>query len=136
MVKKLNCILLVDDDRATNYVHEVIIKRLDCAERIVVKRNGEEALDFLIGENGNATTQPDLILLDINMPRMNGWEFLEAYGKLNTKHPPIIIAMLTSSLNPDDVNRAKEYNVRTFKNKPLTPETMLEILEESFGSDE
>lgn len=132
MIKKLSCILLVDDDRATNYLHELIIKRLDCTDKIIVKRDGVEALDFLSSKAADGC-HPQLILLDINMPRMNGWEFLEEYVKLPSPQHAVAVAILTSSLNPDDEAKAKKYYIKTFKNKPLTTESMLAILKENFG---
>jgi CheY-like chemotaxis protein len=134
MKKKLNCILLIDDDRATNFINERVIKKLDCTKRIVTVYNGAEALEFLsIEENGNLL-QPDLIFLDINMPVMDGWEFLEHYRKLHEdKKAKVVLLMLTTSLNPDDVKKANRIEeVKGFKNKPLTIEMMHEILKAYF----
>jgi CheY-like chemotaxis protein len=134
MKKKLNCILLIDDDKATNFINERVIKKLDCTKRIVTVYNGAEALEFLsIEENGNLL-QPDLIFLDINMPVMDGWEFLEHYRKLHEdKKAKVVLLMLTTSLNPDDVKKAnKIQEVKGFKNKPLTIEMMQDILKAYF----
>jgi CheY-like chemotaxis protein len=134
MKKKLNCILLIDDDKATNFINERVIKKLDCTKRIVTVYNGAEALEFLsIEENGNLL-QPDLIFLDINMPVMDGWEFLEHYRKLHeNKKAKVVLLMLTTSLNPDDVKKAnKIQEVKGFKNKPLTIEMMQDILKAYF----
>jgi CheY-like chemotaxis protein len=134
MKKKLNCVLLIDDDKATNFINERVIKKLDCTKRIVTVYNGAEALEFLsIEENGNLL-QPDLIFLDINMPVMDGWEFLEHYRKLHeNKKAKVVLLMLTTSLNPDDVKKAnKIQEVKGFKNKPLTIEMMQDILKAYF----
>ena len=85
MKTKLNCILLVDDDEPTNFLNQMVIEELDIAEQIRVAQNGQEALTYLkkTGIGDENFPLPDLILLDINMPAMNGWEFLERYRKLN-----------------------------------------------------
>ena len=107
MKQKLNCILLIDDDKPTNFINEVVIKQLDCAEKIVVVQNGSEALDYLKSKDDGEHPQPDLIFLDINMPAMNGWEFLEKYTELDKKqHGKVVVIMLTTSLNQDDEKKA------------------------------
>lgn len=78
---KIACTLLVDDDDTANYLNKSLFKRLDATERLLVARNGLEALT-LINRNCPGQDCPALILLDINMPVMNGFEFLEAYSQL------------------------------------------------------
>ena len=84
MKKKLHCIMLIDDDPATNFYHRIILRDGGWAQKIVEVKNGEEALQYLQTPFGIDNPRPSLIFLDINMPRMNGWEFLEAYKKLIT----------------------------------------------------
>ena len=134
MKKKLNCILLIDDDDAINFIHEWVINKVDCAEKIEKVENGVEALEYLESVKDGKHPQPDLIFLDINMPRMNGWEFLEEYHKLDEdKKGKIILVMLTSSLNPADLAKSKTITeVRAFKSKPLTIESLQDILKEYF----
>lgn len=69
MKKKLSCILLVDDDNDCNFFHQLIINQLDCAEKTLTARNGLEALEFLKLSNEGKYPKPDLIFLDINMPK-------------------------------------------------------------------
>lgn len=140
MKKKLNCVLLIDDDLGTNFINQMLIKKANITDRIETVLNGKEALDFITNKGkyekaGNIFPQPVLTLLDINMPVMDGWEFLDAYQKLGEhQRGKIVIIMLTTSLNPDDVTRAEEISdVSGFKNKPLTMETIDDIIQQHFS---
>lgn len=134
MERKLNCILLIDDDQPTNFFNELVIKEANCAEKVVTFQTGAAALEFLCTKKEGTYPQPDLILLDINMPAMNGWEFLTEYEQLSSEQRGnIVIIMLTTSLNPDDVDKAKEFSdISDFKNKPLAADVLQEILEKYF----
>jgi CheY-like chemotaxis protein len=139
MRKKLNCILLIDDDEPTNYISSMLVEEAACTEHIQIAQSGQAALDYLTSSEQFACKNelfpcPDLIFLDINMPAMNGWEFLEKYSKLQQKNKgEIILVMLTTSLNPDDELRAKEMSfISGFENKPLTSEKLNRILQEYF----
>jgi len=139
MKTKLNCILLIDDDEPTNFLSSIIIEEANCTEHIQIAQSGQAALDYLTkcvaNENGCSYPCPDLIFLDINMPAMNGWEFLEQYSKLENKHKGnVIMVMLTTSLNPDDKSKADEIpDVSGFENKPLTAEKLDAILKKHFA---
>jgi CheY-like chemotaxis protein len=130
----LACILLVDDDEATNFLNTRVIKKLDATVKVQVAYNGREALDYLKPKAPGAKTEncqmPSLIFLDINMPGMDGWEFLEEYRKLPDEQTnQIKILMLTTSMNPDEEKRAMEIpEVKGFINKPLTPEKLERII--------
>lgn len=137
-MKKLNCILLIDDNPADNEFHKIKIKKADACDHIQVTTGGCEALAYIIkaGEMGQSQIypKPDLIFLDINMPGMNGFDFLEEYHKLDERlKSKVVIIMLTTSLNPDDQTRAKNYTeVNDFQNKPLTVEIVREVVEKYF----
>lgn len=135
MSQKLNCIVLIDDDEPTNFIHKLVIDRYQCAERIEVFQDARKAISFLTSPENGVYVKPDLILLDINMPGMNGWEFLQAYAKLpEEQRAQIVVLMLTTSLNPDDKMRADSTEgVAGFLSKPLTKELLKEILENHFG---
>lgn len=132
MKTKLKCILLIDDDEATNFIHEMVINQENVTERIVAVESGQEALNFLTTIENGAYVQPDLIFLDINMPGMNGWEFLEKYKDLSEDQKgSAIMIMLTTSLNPDDAAKAKNYSaIRNFLHKPLTSTMLTEVIKE------
>lgn len=126
MSNQLQTIMLIDDDSDTNMIVEHYILKDNLAKEVVTAMNGEEALTFL---RNNAP--PELILLDINMPRMNGWEFLEEFMKIDEKLREIMLVVMVSvSLNPEDAAKAKKYNV-TFVNKPLTPSLIKSLAEQA-----
>jgi len=139
MKKKLNCVLLVDDDEATNFLNSEFLEESGITENIVVTMNGAEAINYLTstGKFNNGTTinpQPELILLDINMPVMDGWGFIEAYrGLEKEQRGKIIIAMLTTSLNPNDQIKAQGLSeISAYKTKPLSFEIIDEIMRINF----
>ncbi|HEY8934212.1 MAG TPA: response regulator [Cyclobacteriaceae bacterium] len=128
-MKKLNCIMLIDDNPDDNFFHERVIRKCDAAENIIVMQAATVALEYL---QSKPDMCPDLIFLDINMPGMNGWEFLEEYNKLDKSlQSRVIVIMLTTSENPDD--QIKAVNIVTdFKTKPLTKEMLEEIITTHF----
>ncbi|MEO6669256.1 MAG: response regulator [Ferruginibacter sp.] len=142
MKPTLNCIMLIDDDEPTNFLSSMIIEESGCTNRIEVKDSGKLALEYLTSSGQSGYTNelypwPDLILLDINMPAMNGWEFLARYAELGMGHPKkVIIIMLTTSLNPDDKLKVEaNTDVTDFKNKPFTKQILDEILECYFSNE-
>lgn len=129
MAQKLNCIMLVDDNPDDNFFHERVIRKFKLADNILVMSSALEALEYLQNDE-QGKIRPNLIFLDINMPGMNGWEFLEVYQKLH-KHQQSdqIIVMLTTSENPDDKDKSLTFDfVYDFRTKPLTKETLEAII--------
>jgi CheY-like chemotaxis protein len=121
-------ILLIDDDLATNYLHEYHISKLGLFENIICATNGEEALNLLFDNDNKQILHPDLIFTDINMPLMNGWEFLENYSQ-KTSCDSCQIIMLSSSIDERDQIRAKEnMYLSDYVKKPLCPAILLEVL--------
>ncbi|MBH8558103.1 response regulator [Hymenobacter negativus] len=134
-MQKLACVLLVDDDSTTNYLNQLLLKRLNVAEQILVAINGKEALDLLhVHCQTPFADCPVLILLDVKMPVMDGFAFLEAYEQLPAaQRQATTIVMLTTSLHPRDVERVEHLNIGGFFNKPLNREKVDEILKKHFG---
>lgn len=136
MNDKLNSIVLIDDDKSINFLHNFVIKQHGCVEKVVTFQNGRDALNFFEkGENDNRNFEkPAILFLDINMPQMNGWEFLEEYKYLDSeKKSEVLIIMLTASLNPDDEEKSRLIKeVDGFRSKPLTNEMLDDIVKEYF----
>jgi CheY-like chemotaxis protein len=126
--------MLVDDDQNDNYFHTREIKKTNLNIVVVTKNSGIEALEYLKSKKEITNIQPDLIFLDINMPRMNGWEFLQEYSQLDKElQRGKIIIMLTSSKNPDEVAKAMSISsVSDYISKPLTKETLEDIIKNYF----
>ncbi|MDQ3394791.1 MAG: response regulator [Bacteroidota bacterium] len=133
-ISNIKKILLVDDDDTSNFINKLVLKGMNISPEIEVSTNGEDALEYLIKscrENSN-TECHTLILLDINMPVMNGFEFLDAIkNNPEIDDKDLHVCMLTSSTNPDDIKRAKTYNIQGYLDKPLTPEKIKKVLNEN-----
>ena len=129
MKTKLGRILLIDDDNDSNYFHQRVLKKMDCAKLIETASNGIEGLYKL----KTTSPKPDIIFLDINMPKMDGWEFLKEYEKLSIEERGKVLIMVTSSMNPDDQKKAETFNcVQGFKIKYLEEQDISQILSHNF----
>ena len=126
--------MLVDDNPDDNFFHERIIKKSGAATVVITKESGMEALEYLKLQRYEKISHPELIFLDINMPGMNGWEFIEEYNKLDKdQQGEHVIVMLTTSKNPDDKTQSETHQIVTdFKSKPLTKEILEEIINSYF----
>jgi CheY-like chemotaxis protein len=134
MKRKLNCIMLIDDNRHDNFFHERVIRKSDVTRQVIVHKKASDAINHLMAHKADSSEYPELIFLDINMPGMNGWEFLEEFKKMEQEKQVPIIVMLTTSSNPDDLQKAKiAGSVVDFKSKPLTKEVLQEIIERHWG---
>jgi len=130
---QIKSFLLIDDDKATNFLHKREISKSEIKSEVNVVENGEEGINFIKDLLAKGEPLPTVIFLDINMPRMNGWEFLEEYEKITTglKLNANIVVMLTTSLNPDDEKKAKLYtSICKYLTKPLKRITLPEIIKQ------
>lgn len=129
--KPLRSVLLIDDNSADNYFHKHVLESNHITESVQVITAADNALEYLESSN---ELPPDLIFLDINMPRMDGFEFLSEYrGRIQTKKVSAIIIMLSTSVSPEEKNRALSLGASGFIEKPLTPDKVNEILKIHFS---
>jgi len=127
---KFKSVLLVDDDDATNFLHSFYFEEWGYADKIYTALNGQEALDFLNTNEEFNNNEPSLILLDVNMPVMNGFEFMKAYEHLDpSKKATYVVVMLTSSLHPNDQAKANDLpDLKSYLNKPLEKDQLDKML--------
>lgn len=127
-MKTIKKVLLVDDSEATNHMNKYVIEAAGICEKIDIAKNGQLALEYI---ESNLKSLPDLIFLDVKMPIMNGFEFLDEIQKYEDYlKGTVVIVMLSSSLSPIDVEKSKEYPyVKEYLNKPLSIEKVKEIFE-------
>ncbi|MDB5211265.1 MAG: response regulator [Sediminibacterium sp.] len=130
MIRKVLC---VDDDTISLTISQLLLKRTGFATEVDTAIDGSEALEYfenLFANDPNpADNAPELILLDINMPVMNGWEFLHEYNpRFSAKLPNTQIVILSSTIDPEDFALAKQYPVvMQFISKPLSIENLEEL---------
>lgn len=133
-VNKLQKVLLVDDDDIVNSINKVIIKHAKFAEEIIAETIASKAIDYIKSQKQDGAL-PELIFLDINMPEMDGWDFVDEYVKLGFEEGGPRIIMLTSSINPRDENRASLIDeITDFMSKPLSPEILDKIYTDHFSN--
>ncbi len=134
MGKLVNCVLLIDDDKAINFFNERVVTKHSSFDMVNTVQSGKAALEYLAAVKNQKATKPDLIFLDINMPAMNGWEFLMEFSKFDKSTiAGIKVILLSTSSNPDDVNMSvKNHSVDDFISKPLSKGQLDNVLEKHF----
>ena len=134
-MKKLASILLVDDSEADNFIHVRRIRKMNVAEHIAVCEHGQEALEYLTTPQADGSyPRPDLLFLDINMPVLDGWGFLDTYQHLpEHQQARTLITFLPQPANPSDHIRASAYGViHGHESKPLHRDSIRAVLQEFF----
>ncbi len=125
-------ILLVDDDEINNFISIKLIKKALINTDISACLNGKHGIDYLLDLQRNEPGKlPDYILLDINMPIMNGWEFLDEYKRLDLDPSnKCKVYIISSSVFSNDINKARSYPVvKDFISKPLNVEKIKDLFE-------
>ena len=128
-MKKINSMYVIDDDRIYHFLLKNLFKQNGIEINSTFFNNGYEAIEAM-KQKKDADEMPDLILLDVNMPIMNGWQFLEEYTKLKKALPkPSTIYMISSSNDEVDINKAKGYGdiVKDYFLKPICKEDLDKI---------
>ncbi len=128
--------MLVEDDDVTMMLCKINIRKTNFAQNLICCDNGLDAITYLKHESEkpeNERNIPDLILLDINMPVMNGWDFLEEFQKnLISYFSKTSIKILTSSIDPRDIEKSKSFStVNEFISKPLNRDILISLLEKN-----
>lgn len=136
----LDQILCVDDDPITIMLCKKVIAKSSFSNEIITSQNGEEALNYFntlkLANNNNKPVQcPQLIFLDLNMPVMGGWEFLDCFNSPEySEFHSIKVVVLSSTIDPEDLEKSKQYPmVLDFISKPIS-QSMLEYLKTKFNS--
>lgn len=131
----MKAIMLIDDDFSTNRFHQVVIESLQITKKIIFAKNGKQALNYLLndGEYANKIdefVQPELIFIDLNMPVMDGFRFLDLYTKTDVfkKNKPKIIVLSTTLIPEEKEKIEANKNIYKFLNKPLTKSIIVDLI--------
>ena len=127
---KVNTVCIVDDDQIYQVTSKKMIERINATNNILIFSNGEEAFHFLLQTVSDADALPDIIFLDVNMPYMDAWQFLEAFETIKFRLPKkITIYVISSSVSETDIQRAKKIpTVKDYYIKPISIDQYSEML--------
>ncbi|MDO1444685.1 response regulator [Rhodocytophaga aerolata] len=136
-IKAFNRVLIIDDDSTSVYLTKITLEEMDLAEQILRAKNGQEGLaqikQYCLNEQAASIECPDLILLDINMPVMNGFELLDELQQLSqTSHMQIKVVALSTSFNPRDIEKIRSFAITDYLEKPITEDKILSLVHASY----
>lgn len=133
MSANLNHIVLVDDNETTSFLNNRLLGRLAVANQVSTFSRADEAFEQLWGEQAAGGQKPDLVFVDLKMPGVSGFEFLELYNALpQPVQEQTVMAVLTTSMHGADTARVAQYPNVEYLTKPLTEEKMRKLLEKRF----
>jgi CheY-like chemotaxis protein len=134
-MNKINCVLLVEDDKVTNFLNERIIRGLKITDTIQITNNGYDAISFIHDfASENLNNCPEIILLDLNMPGVDGFEFIHAFKNMQfANQQNIRIIVLTTSVHEHDIKQIIGDKNIGYINKPLAEEKLLAELWKSYS---
>ncbi len=135
-------IILIDDDESSNFLNKIFIKQVDSEINVHALANGKEGLDFILNrgvfQENEPFQAPALVMLDIRMPIMDGWQFLQAYEKEvpQTVKENLVIVLITISEDQDDIERANnEPNIVEYIRKPLSDIKFKKLIKKYFNKE-
>ena len=125
-MKKINLTYIIDDDKIFIFVLKKLLVKNESFEKVLDFKNGEEVIKML-SDNNNIL--PSIILLDINMPVIDGWQFLEEIEKLPNKNK-LNVFIMSSSIDKKDIEKSKSFStVKDFISKPINNEKLNKLIE-------
>ncbi|WP_100614258.1 response regulator [Confluentibacter citreus] len=126
----IKTLTLIDDDNIFVFLTKKVVEQTNLVDLIKVFGNGLDAINFIKENKDNVDALPEIILLDLSMPIMNGWQFLEEFTKLNPLiGKKITIYICSSSISHDDITRAKSINeVSDYIIKPITKDKLIDLI--------
>lgn len=133
---KLSQILIIDDDSLTSYLHKTLIEKFGVSHQVETVTDGGQAIQLINNciQSKAEDKIPQLIFLEVDTPTSRGYEFLEAYKRLEFKNKDsVVVVVLTCSISQKQKNRIQEYPVKDYIIKPLNGESMKGLMENYFG---
>jgi CheY-like chemotaxis protein len=126
-------VCIIDDDRIYQFTARKILESTGLSKEILSFGNGEEAINYFKNNLDQVENLPHVVFLDINMPVMDGWQFLEEFQKINASlQTPISIYMVSSSVDDYDIRKSKQYSIITdYIIKPINRERFEQLLNEA-----
>ena len=126
----MKTLTLIDDDEIFVFLTKKVVAQTNLVDLIKVFGNGLDAINFLKENRHNVDILPEIILLDLSMPIMNGWQFLEEFSKISpTIGKKIIIYICSSSISHDDISKAKSISeVSDYIIKPITKDKLIDLI--------